>query len=61
MAKIARFEFVGNTLLFWFLCMTGIGIPLAVIYLLSTTIRIEEEIDNPMEFLDQFRAGKFRK
>jgi hypothetical protein len=58
MARIVRHEFLGSTLGFWLLCMTGIGIPLAVVYLLCMTVRIEEDIDNPAEFIEKFRMGE---
>lgn len=58
MAKIIRYEFLGNWLLFWGLSITVIGIPLAILYLLSGTVRIEHEIDDPEQFVAQFRAGR---
>jgi hypothetical protein len=38
--------------------MLGITLPFAIIYLICATVAIEEEIDNPTEFLEAFRAGK---
>ncbi|MCC6486114.1 MAG: hypothetical protein IT364_01320 [Candidatus Hydrogenedentes bacterium] len=61
MGRIVRYQFLGSDLLFWFLCMTGVGIPIAALYLLHSTVAIEEELSNPTEFVEQFRAGKFRK
>ncbi len=58
MAKIVRSEFVGNWLGFWLLCVTVIGIPLALLYLVNGTIRVEEEIDDPERFLQGFRGGR---
>jgi len=60
MSKIVRYEFVGNWLLFWLLCVTVIGIPGAILYLLQGTIRIDEEVEEPNRFLKEFRAGKYR-
>ena len=40
MSKIIRNEFMGNWYVFWLLCLTGIGLPLALLYLLDGTIRI---------------------
>ena len=61
MARIVRHEFLGSMLGFWFLCITGIGIPLAIVYLLGMTVRIEEEIENPTEFVEKFRMGELGK
>ena len=61
MARIIRHEFLGSELWVVFLCLTGIGIPMAITYLISSTISIEEEIDNPNEFLKKYRSGSLRK
>jgi hypothetical protein len=58
MSKIVRHEFMGSWVVFWLLCITGIGIPVAVLYLLNGTIRVETELDNPEEFLEGFRRRK---
>lgn len=58
MSKIVRYEFMGSWLLFWLLCITGIGIPVAILYLLNGTLCIENEIADPEEFVSAFRAGK---
>ncbi len=58
MPKIIRYEFLGNWLLFWLLSITVIGIPLAILYLLSGTVRIEHEMEDPEKFVAQFRAGR---
>ena len=61
MSKIIRNEFMASWLLFSFLCITVIGIPLALLYLLSGTIRIETEMADPEQFVAAYRAGKVRK
>ena len=61
MGKIVRHEFLGNRFWFWFLWVTVIGIPMAILYLIDTTVRVEEELDDPTDFLEAFRAGRFRK
>ena len=61
MGKIVRYQFLGSDLFFWFLCMTIAGIPIAVLYLINSTVAIEEDLPNPNEFLEQFRAGKFSR
>ena len=61
MSKVIRNEFMGNWLLFSVLCLTVIGIPLALLYLLSGTIRIETEMQDPEQFVAAYRAGKLKK
>lgn len=58
MAKIVRYEFMGNWIFFWFMCITVVGIPLAVLYLVDGTVRVEEELDDPERFLTQFRSRR---
>ena len=60
MSKIVRYEFVGSWLWFWVLCISMVGIPTAVLYLLQGTIRIDEDVEEPSRFLEEFRAGKYR-
>lgn len=57
-SRIVRYEFLGSWLLFWLYCVTGIGLPLGLLYLLSGTIRIEEELEDPSRFVAEFRAGR---
>ena len=61
MGKIVRYEFLGNRMLFWFMCITLIGIPMAILYLIVTTVRIEESLDDPTEFLEEYGSGKYRR
>jgi hypothetical protein len=56
MAKITRYEFVGNKWLFFLLWILGITIPFAILYLVEATAAIEEEVGSPAEFLNGFRA-----
>jgi hypothetical protein len=58
MSKVVRYEFMGSWMLFWFLGISIIGIPLAILYLMNGTIRIEDELDDPEQFLAEFRSGK---
>lgn len=60
MPRIVRHEFMGNWLVFAVLCLTGLGIPFAILYLLNYTIRIESDIDDPEKFVQQYRSGKLR-
>ncbi len=61
MPKIIRHEFMGSTLFFWLLCVTIVLIPVAIVYLVNGTIRIEHEVDEPEEFIAQYRSGKLTK
>lgn len=58
MSKIVRYEFMGNWLYFWLLCISLIGIPAALLYLLNGTLRIEDEMTDPERFVSDFRAAK---
>jgi hypothetical protein len=60
MAKIVRYEFLGNWGLFTLLFISGIGIPVAILILINGTVRIEEEMDSAEEFVAAYRAGKLR-
>ena len=58
MSKIVRYEFMGSWLLFWFFCVTVIGLPLGLIYYRNGMVRIEDEMDDPEEALAAYRAKK---
>ena len=58
MSKIVRYEFVGSWMLFWLFCISGIALPLAVLYLINGTIRIEEEMENPNQFVADLRSAR---
>jgi hypothetical protein len=58
MGKIIYREFLGNRLVFLLLCLSGIGLPVAVLYLLEWTVTVEENVDSPRVFLDSFRSGR---
>jgi hypothetical protein len=58
MTKIVRYEFMGSWLLFWAFCITVLGIPLALLYLISGTLRIEHELPDAERFVEEFRSGK---
>ena len=60
MSKVVRYQFMGSGLLFWLLCITGLGIPLALLYLLYGTVRIDSEMSDPEQFVEEFRMGKLR-
>ena len=51
MGKIIYREFLGNRLVFFLLCLSGIGLPIAVIYLLECTVTVEENVESPSAHL----------
>ena len=55
MATVVRHEFLGSTFWFVLLCLTGIGIPMAVLYLLNGTITVHHEVEEPEALIDQLR------
>jgi hypothetical protein len=56
MAKLIRHEFIGSWILFWLMCVTIIGLPLALLYLLNGTVRVEEEVTDPEAVLKRIRG-----
>jgi len=44
MDKIRRREFTGSWLWVVLLCLTGVGVPIAVIYAIQSTVEIETEV-----------------
>jgi len=58
-STIVRYEFTGNWAWFWLLCVTVIGIPFAILYLLTATLRVETEMAEPERFVSEYRAGKW--
>jgi len=51
MGKVIRREFVGNRWLLLGLSLSGVGLPLAVLYLIEGTVTVEEELEDPTAFL----------
>jgi len=60
MGSITRYDFLGSEILFVILALTGVGIPVAILYLLRNTVAIEEKMENPTDFLGDFVAGRRR-
>jgi hypothetical protein len=58
MSKIVRWEFMGSWFLFWVMCITVLGIPVAILYLVNGTVRLENEVVDPERFVTDFRAGR---
>ncbi len=57
MSRIVRYEFMGNWILFWIMSITVVGIPLAVLYLIDGTLRIETEVEDAEQFVAQYRKN----
>lgn len=64
MGKITRFEYLGG----WrgwtwivFCCITVVFIPLAILHAFENIVIIEEQMDNPNEFMEAFRQQPLRK
>ncbi len=53
MSKIVRYQFMGSWVWFWFLCISIIGIPIALLYLVNGTLRVEEDIDDPEKLIER--------
>ena len=60
MGSITRYDFLGSELLFVLLALTGVGIPIAILYLLRNTVAIEEKMESPTDFLRDFVASRRR-
>jgi hypothetical protein len=58
MATISRYEFMGSWLYFWLLCITGVGLPLAFLYLVNGTIRVEEQVEDAEGVLRSLRGAR---
>ena len=47
MSEIVRYRFMENWWWFWVLWVSVIGLPLAVLYLLTGTVRMGTAVDDP--------------
>ncbi len=56
MATISRYEFMGSWWRFELLCLTIVGIPCALLYLLNGTIRVEEQVEDGDRVVKALRA-----
>ena len=56
MNRIIRRQFLGSWILFFALCISILGIPIAILYYKEWMITVEEELENPSAFLDAYRA-----
>ena len=58
MDKIVRREFRGNWLLFWVLCLTVVGIPLALLYLLTGIVEVHSQCADAEAAIEQIRRRR---
>lgn len=55
MGKIIRHEFLGNRFVVFLLCLSGVGIPWALLHVLEGLVTIEEELEDPTAFLEEHK------
>lgn len=55
MDKIVRRQFLGSWIVFWLLCVTIIGIPVAVLYLIDGMITIEQHVEDASAVMEIYR------
>jgi hypothetical protein len=58
MSKIVRYEFMGNWIYFWLACITVVGIPLAVLYLINGTVRVEDDVEDAEAVISALRRSR---
>ena len=51
---------MGSWIYFWLFCISGFLLPIAILYLINGTIRVEVELEDPEQFVEDFRSGKLR-
>jgi hypothetical protein len=58
MDKIRRREFTGSWLWVVLLCLTGVGVPIAVIYAIQSTVEIETEVPDAEAAWEKIRRRR---
>jgi hypothetical protein len=53
--KIVRRQFLGSWIIFWLLCVTIIGIPVAVLYLIDGMVTIEQQVEDANAVMEIYR------
>lgn len=53
--KIVRRQFLGSWVLFWVLCITILGIPIAVLYLIDGMVTIEQQVEDANAVMEIYR------
>jgi hypothetical protein len=57
MDKIVRRKFLGNWIIFWLLCVTIIGIPFAILYLIDGMVTIEQRVEDANAVMEIYSRG----
>ena len=55
MDKIVRRQFLGNWVFFWLLCVTILGIPIAILYLIDGMVTIEQQVEDASAVMEIYR------
>lgn len=55
MDRVVRYQFVGRWLYFFGYCLSVVGIPLAILYLMDNTLRIETEVADAEALVEYLR------
>jgi len=55
MDKIIRRQFLGNWVVFWLLCVTILGIPVAILYLIDGMVTIEQQVEDATAVMEIYR------
>jgi len=55
MDKIVRRQFLGNWVFFWLLCVTILGIPIAILYLIDGMVTIEQQVEDATAVMEIYR------
>jgi len=60
MDKIRRREFTGSWIWVVLICLTGIGVPIAVIYVIESTVEVETEVADGEDAWEKIRDQRRR-
>lgn len=58
MGKIVRYEFLGSRWIFLLYCITEIGIPFGILWLLGSTVEVHEDLEDPTKFLEHWCTSR---
>jgi hypothetical protein len=53
--KIVRRQFLGSWIIFWLLCVTIVGIPFAILYLIDGMVTLEQRVEDANAVMDIYR------
>lgn len=56
MGKIVYHQFLGSQFFVVLLCLTVVGIPMAILYAVQCTVTVIEETPNPSKFLEKWKS-----